>query len=255
MWSPPARAREIFAHPLPHQGESLLNRLICRTCVLLARKRILRITGIEHVDAGNDPFVLAINHSQKGEAVFLPAALIYQRGGRLIHFLSDWNFRLIPVVGTVLKRSGTIVLVRKPARPAFLNVFKPLFQRERTGLRRALDTLRAGRSVGVFPEGTVNPDPQRLLAGQRGAARLSLSAGVPVVPAGIRFPGAPPDRPIPPRAPFEVRIGPPMQPPAPARPGRPSPEEVDAWHHRVMQEIARLSGKRWEPAPRPGGAS
>ena len=249
VWRPPRTRRAIFAQPLPAQQHSPLNRLICRACMMLARNRILSVEGLEHVAPERDPFVLVLNHNQQAEAVLLPAALIYWRGGRLIHFLSDWNFRLIPVVATILRRSGTIVLVQKPARPRFLNVFRPLFQKGRTGLHRALDMLRAGHSVGVFPEGTVNPDPRRMLEGHRGAARISLSAGVPVVPAGIRFPGIDPARPIPPSAPFTVRIGPPMTPPAPARPGRPSPDEVRAWHHRIMLEIARLSGKRWEPGP------
>lgn len=248
-WRPPRTGREIFAHPLPAQADSPLNRLICRACVLLARGRILSIEGVEHIAPDRDPFVLVLNHNQRGEAVLLPAALIFERGGRLIHFLSDWNFRLIPVLATILRRSGTIVLVQKPARPRFLNVFRPLFQKGRTGLHRALDMLRSGHSVGVFPEGTVNPDPRRLLEGHRGAARISLSSGAPVVPAGIRFPDVDPDRPIPPKAPFTVHIGPPMHPPEPTRPGRPSPDEVRAWHHQVMLELARLSGKGWGPGP------
>ncbi|HEX5845869.1 MAG TPA: hypothetical protein VFY53_06225, partial [Rhodoplanes sp.] len=41
-----------------------------------------------------------------------------------------------------------------------------------------------------------NRDPHRLLAGRRSAALLSLERGVPVVPVGIRFPRAEPNRPI-----------------------------------------------------------
>ncbi len=247
-WRPPASRRAIFTHPLPDQRDSPLNRLFCRVLVLLGRKRVLGIRGIEHIASGNDPFVLALNHSQKGEAIFLPAILVFQRGGRLIHFLSDWNFRLVPVLSTILRRAGTITLVQKPARPRFLNVFRRFYAQERTGLGLAVDMLREGRSVGVFPEGTINPDPARLLPGHRGAARISLSSGAPVVPAGIRFPGVPAGRPIPPWEPFEVEIGPPMVPPTTKRPGRASPDEVHAWHDRIMRQIARLSGKQWNPA-------
>jgi hypothetical protein len=47
---------------------------------------------------------------------------------------------------------------------------------------RARVCLALGRSVGIFPEGTVNRDPHRLLAGRRSAALLSLERRVPVVP-------------------------------------------------------------------------
>jgi hypothetical protein len=49
-----------------------------------------------------------------------------------------------------------------------------------------------------------------------------------------------------------LEIGEPLIPPATERPGRPSPEEVRAWHDRLMRELSRLSGKAWEP--RSGGS-
>ena len=32
------------------------------------------------------------------------------RGGRLIHFLADWNFRLIPGIGLMYRRAETITV-------------------------------------------------------------------------------------------------------------------------------------------------
>jgi 1-acyl-sn-glycerol-3-phosphate acyltransferase len=52
-------------------------------------------------------------------------------------------------------------------------------------LRRALQTLEAGKVVGIFPEGPFSVSG-RLEAGLPGVAMLALRSGVPVVPAGIR---------------------------------------------------------------------
>jgi 1-acyl-sn-glycerol-3-phosphate acyltransferase len=146
----------------------------------------------------------------------------------------------------ILRRSGTICVATKRSRYRLLNLFKPLFAQREPAFRQARTLLASRRSIGVFPEGTVNRDPSRLLPGRFGAARLSLETGVPIIPAGIRFPevGEGGER-VPERAAIEIRIGAPLAPPRCAN-GRPTFAEVRAWHATVMGEIARLSGKTWE---------
>src|SRR5262249_11648955 len=150
--------------------------------------------GIEHLRTQHDPFILALNHSSYNEAVLVPALLILHRGGQLIHFLADWNYRLIPGVGLIYRRAETITVTRKSARPKILNVLKPLYLHPLSAFERSRQHLVAGRSIGVFPEGKINRHPRWLLAGRRGAARLSLETGAPVVPAGIRYPRVRPGR-------------------------------------------------------------
>jgi 1-acyl-sn-glycerol-3-phosphate acyltransferase len=45
--------------------------------------------------------------------------------------------------------------------------------------------LKAGRTVGIFPEGVISPEEGGLARVHTGAARLALSTGVPVIPIGI----------------------------------------------------------------------
>src|SRR5262245_44051011 len=111
-------------------------------------------------------------------------------------------------------------------------------------LTRARAHLASGRSVGIFPEGTVNRDPGWLLSGHRGAAYLSLATGTPVIPVGIRFPGS--EHRIADHARMQVTIGAPLVPPREHR-RRPSHAELCQWHSAVMGEIGRLSGKTWSP--------
>jgi 1-acyl-sn-glycerol-3-phosphate acyltransferase len=52
-------------------------------------------------------------------------------------------------------------------------------------LEQARQTLKAGRSVTIFPEGLISPAGGGFNPPRSGAARLALSSGVPVIPIGI----------------------------------------------------------------------
>ena len=232
---------ELFRRPLP--GLGLLDRALMRGVGYFVLPSFSAIRGLEHVRSDLDPFVLALNHSTRFEAMALPALLLYHRKGRHVHFLADWNFQMIPGIGLLYRRSGAIVVMRKSARPRFLNALKPFYAHAEPSHERALKHLKAGRSVGIFPEGTVNRDPERLLRGRLGAARLSLEAGVPVVPGGIRLVSGEARRPR-----YELILGAPLTPAVRSAPTI-ARADVRDWHAVIMSEIARLSGKAWEPLP------
>ncbi|NJN64388.1 MAG: 1-acyl-sn-glycerol-3-phosphate acyltransferase [Acidobacteria bacterium] len=248
-WTP-ERLGTILGRPLPHLRGKFIARVLCRMIVAVASKHVIEVRGLDRIALDRDPFVLALNHNQRPEAVILPTLMIYHRHGKLIHFISDWNFQMIPGIGVIFRSGGVITLTHKPARPRFLNAFRKFYESGKPGLQRAIDLIREGRSIGVFPEGTVNRDPERLLHGHYGAARISLATGAPVIPAGIRFPHHPKGARITDRARFTVEIGPPITPPTPSDDRGGSRDEVRAWHDRVMSEVARLSGKTWEPHSR-----
>jgi 1-acyl-sn-glycerol-3-phosphate acyltransferase len=211
--------------------------------MLAARRQIGTVSGIEHIVTPH-PFIVALNHTTRREALLVPALMIFRRGGRRIHFLVDWMFALMPGAGFLFRRAGTIAVTNKPARPRALNAARPLFLAPTTALERARALLLKGNSVGIFPEGTVNRNPERLLPGRYGAARLSLETGVPIVPVGIRYPGAAAGGPVPENAAMEVFFGAPLTPPEIAGPVA-TTAEVRAWHAVMMGEIARLSGRAW----------
>ena len=245
MTSSPAvrpTARDVFSRPLPELG--LFDRALLRCAASVALRKTASISGLRHLTADNDPFILALNHSTRLEALLIPPLLVLLRGGRRLHFLADWNFRLIPGVGLLYWRSGAITVPHKSARPRVLNLLKPLFTDAVPPWRQAAQLLRTGHSIGVFPEGTVNREPSRLLAGRTGAARLSLETGAPVVPAGVRFPTIAAGTAIPEGSPMEIIIGEPLRPPYVDGPV--AAAAVRAWHARIMGAIGVLSGKSTE---------
>lgn len=245
-WGPPT-AGQILRWPLP--AFPWWTRVLTRVLLFNSRRRVTAVHGLANLQALSDPFVVAVNHSSRSEAFVIPPVLVAHRAGRTIHFLADWNFRLIPGVGHFYKRGGVITVVQKPAKPAFLDVFRRFFVPKVPPMEQARQKLIEGRPVGLFPEGTVNRNPNRLLRGRNGAARLSLETGSPVLPVGTRFPGSPPGKPIADDVKMEIHIGSPMIPPQIAAPIA-TADEVSSWHAAVMAEIARLCGKSWDPTRR-----
>jgi 1-acyl-sn-glycerol-3-phosphate acyltransferase len=246
--------RDLWRWPLGALA-SPLDRLLLRAASALARRQVQSVEHWERVLPDLDPFILVANHGSRRETVYLTAALMLARGGRPVHFLGDWNFRLIPGVGYLYAKTGAITVTRKDARPRILNRFKPLFVAQTPALEQARARLRAGRSIALFPEGTINRDPHRLLRGRFGAARLSLETGVPVVPVGIRFLGSPGDgRRADCGRPMGIYIGAPLTPPQDAVGSADQPPPgaaVRAWHGEIMTAIAALSGKTWCAAAAP----
>lgn len=240
---------ELWRRPLPHLRNERTIRGVCRVVTSISRWQVREMHGLEHVAPDRDPFILALNHSQRPEAVVVPTWLCFHRNGRMVHFMADWNFLLIPVLSWVIRLHDPIVVVRKDAKPRFLNRFKSRFQSPLSPFEQARERLARGQSIGVFPEATTNRHPSQLLRGQVGVARLALESGIPVVPGGIRFPSHRGAGPIGDREPLTVQFGPALQPPCMDR-GGVSAEAVAAFHEQIMRAISTLSAKEWQPSAR-----
>jgi 1-acyl-sn-glycerol-3-phosphate acyltransferase len=237
--------RGILRTPLPHLAGDRVTRWLLRGIAASLRPLVVELRGAARIDLAHDPFILVANHSNRLEAMILPTLLFLLRGGRFIHFIADWNFMLVPGVGNLMRRGEVLTSTRKNARPRILNRLRRRHAPPQPPFERAVELLAAGRSVGVFPEGTANRDPQRLLRGRHGAARLSLQSGVPIVPVGIRFPFEPAGAPIRDFARLSIEIGEPLPPRRAPGHAAPPLDAVRARHAEIMTALAALSGKAW----------
>ncbi len=123
-------------------------------------------------------------------------------------------------------------------------------QRDQGALDVAIETIRAGALAGIFPEGTVNPDPAAgLVRGGKGAARIALATGAPVVPVGIwgtqdRWPKSGLHFRRPWRPAVAISYGQPIAPKGDAD----APEDVQAFTDLVMVAIAAQAERARELA-------
>ncbi len=99
----------------------------------------------------------------------------------LITILKDFSPRFvakdslfkIPIFGWAMKKAGHISINRKNKRQALKD------------LNRAVNTIKQGKSILLFPEGTRNPKEDELLEFQIGAFILAIKLGLEMVPVII----------------------------------------------------------------------
>ncbi len=202
------------------------------------RRHVLSVAGVDRLLSLPDPFIVVANHSSYQEALLLPALLTGFREGRLVRFVADWNFLLIPIVSSFFKMGRIIPVTTKQARPRWLTGLRKIVVRGKHGLPLARSVLEHGESIGIFPEGRVNKNETWLLRGRKGAARLALDTGVPILPIGIRYPHRQRRRHFAALEPMRIEIGEAIHA---SSYGGTSLAEL---HQHMMLQIASLCGKR-----------
>lgn len=122
-----------------------------------------------HLVPVRGPVILASNHISYLDPLVL--AYLSDRRHRKARFLAKRELFDKKVFGTLLEQIHQIPVARNSADAA-------------SSLDAAVDALRAGECVCVFPEGTISLDLEPM-AGKTGTVRLAAESGVPVTPVGL----------------------------------------------------------------------
>ncbi|SFB74423.1 1-acyl-sn-glycerol-3-phosphate acyltransferase [Nocardioides terrae] len=130
------------------------------------------VQGLENVPRSGG-VILASNHLSFVDSVVIPSV-----APRTVVFLAKSEYFTTPGVRGAVQRAwfealGMLPIDRDDTKSAL------------ESLDVALDVLRRGEAFGIYPEGTRSRDG-RLYRGRTGAAHLALTAGVPIVPVGLR---------------------------------------------------------------------
>ena len=184
------------------------------------------LEGIERIPRSG-PALLAINHISFLDP--LAAAYAVDKAKRVPRFLAKAELFEDKRIAWILKGAKQVE-VRRGSHDA------PM------ALDKALDALRSGEIIVVFPEGTITNDPDlHPMEAKTGLARLALASGVPILPAAVWgthniWPKGYDKRWWPPRQDILIRVGDPIH----ATGERDDPESWRRVGAEVMSAISVL---------------
>jgi 1-acyl-sn-glycerol-3-phosphate acyltransferase len=137
-----------------------------RTAFALMGWRV-HTSGIEHLPTAG-PAVLASNHVGYLDFAFLGRAALER--DRLVRFMAKQEVFDHPVAGPLMRGMHHLPVDRFGGAVAAIDT--------------AVDALRAGEVVGLFPEGTISRSfvPARP---KTGAVRIAMRAGAPLLPSAV----------------------------------------------------------------------
>jgi 1-acyl-sn-glycerol-3-phosphate acyltransferase len=127
----------------------------------------IRVTGAEHIPT-TGPGVVATNHI--GYLDFTFAGYGVRQRGRLLRFLAKKEVFDHPVAGPLMRGMKHIPVDR--------------MGRGGDAYVAAVDALRRGELIGMFPEATISRSFVPM-AGKSGAARMAMAAGAPLIPGAV----------------------------------------------------------------------
>jgi 1-acyl-sn-glycerol-3-phosphate acyltransferase len=134
------------------------------TVMYLQRWRF-RVEGAEHLPRVGGAVIVS-NHTSFWD-FFTTGRLAYMGWGRPVRILAKESLFHVPVFGYLMRKAEHIPVHRGAGARA---------------LSSAVEALRGGELVLVLPEQTISPAFE-LLPFKRGAVRMAVAAGVPLIPA------------------------------------------------------------------------
>jgi 1-acyl-sn-glycerol-3-phosphate acyltransferase len=141
-------------------------RIWGRSILWVSRVKV-RVTGLEHIDPTRSAIYMSNHQSNFDIPVFFSALPVQFR------WLAKAELFKIPIFGRGMRGAGYISIDRSDRNSAIKS------------LKKAAESIRKGKSVLIFPEGTRSADGD-LLSFKSGGFHLAIDAGVPIVPMAVQ---------------------------------------------------------------------
>lgn len=136
------------------------SRMIVRAVYWLLYR--LEARGVPNIPA-DGPVILCSNHKSMLDPFTMGAWV-----PRKVHYMAKAELFRIPVVSTVIRAWGAFPVKRGAV--------------SKDAIRTAIELLKQGKVMGIFPEGTRN---ETLGAAKRGAVTIAIRSGATVIPVAL----------------------------------------------------------------------
>jgi 1-acyl-sn-glycerol-3-phosphate acyltransferase len=163
--------------PFHHSSRVVINRMhmfskkfiyICSKPVVVSYTgTMLKMDVHRHNPLPEGPKIIAANHPSTTDPFFVASMLRKQS----FIMIKELLFQ-VPLLGTYLRRAGHIPVVSGKGQEA---------------IDAAIDLLKRGHTVVIFPEGIISPLEGGFHPARTGVARIALASGAPVIPVGIHL--------------------------------------------------------------------
>ncbi|MFN3997105.1 lysophospholipid acyltransferase family protein [Algoriphagus sp.] len=124
------------------------------------------VHGLEHIDRSK-PYIYIFNHRSFIDAPVIPMVIPQE-----VRAIGKKELSKIPVFGQVIGKLAVWV-------------DRSDVESRRISLEKLVKFLNQGSSIVVAPEGTRNDTSETLLPFQKGAFRLSIETGIPILPMAV----------------------------------------------------------------------
>ena len=125
----------------------------------------IEIDGMENIPKDKN-FIVTPNHLRNFDAPLLFAFLPMEMG-----YLAKAELFRVPIIGSIVRAFGAFPVKRGG--------------RDISAIKTAIEVLRTGKNLVIFPEGKRTRTPGVLSEGKQGAAMIALKANVGLLPIGI----------------------------------------------------------------------
>ncbi len=127
----------------------------------------LTVIGEENIPVG-EPVLYVGNHRS-----FFDVVITYPRCKGLTGYIAKESILKVPILGTWMRRLYCLALNRDNTREALKTILK------------AIEYVKSGISICIFPEGTRSHDPDQLLPFKEGSLKIAEKTGCAIVPMSI----------------------------------------------------------------------
>ncbi|MHA1370121.1 MAG: lysophospholipid acyltransferase family protein [Promethearchaeota archaeon] len=128
------------------------------------------INGIENIPPEGQGAVVCVNHESLLDPLFFGVSVTHY-SKRIIHIMAKIELFKMPLINAYIRW-----IYAFPVRRG---------EHDTKAYETAVDLLKKGELVGIYPEGTTNGGEYNLLKPKLGAARMAIDAEVPIIPMGL----------------------------------------------------------------------